>query len=108
MTDYNEEKWVEVYKTAVVELQQSLMGGRIADARAEIVKRVEALRNIPGLHENERQAIDDALQNLRFLEREDKAIAAEEERKRAAEALEHLLTITSKIEGRPDTGTNAR
>ena len=36
---------------------------------AEIVKRVEALRQIPGLHDKEQEAIEDALNNLRFLER---------------------------------------
>ena len=95
--DYDQEKWYALYEAAVVELKQSLMAGRIADARAEIVRRVEALRDIPGLHNEERQAIEDALRSLRFLEREDEAIAAEEERKRAAEALEHLLKIAPKI-----------
>jgi hypothetical protein len=70
---------------AVLELKQSLMAWRIADARAEIIKRVEGLRNIPGLHGNERQAIEDALNNLGLLDREDAKHAAEEQRK-AAEA----------------------
>jgi hypothetical protein len=101
--DYDQQKWYAVYEAAVVELQQSLMAGRIADARAEILKRVEALRNIPGLHKEEQHAIEDALQNLRFLEREDAAITAEEERNQAAAALERLLEIASKIE-RPTDG----
>lgn len=103
MIDHDKEKWVEVYQAAVLELKQSLMAGRIADARAEIVKRIEALRNIPGLHEAERQAIEDALNTLQFLEREDSAITADEERKKAAAALERLLEIAPKIK-RPSEG----
>ena len=109
MSDYDQEEWVEVYKSAVLELEQSLIAGRIADARSEIVKRVEALRslpglhevealrNLPGLHEEERQAIEDALNNLQFLEREDASITAEEERKAAEAALERLRSIAPKI-----------
>ena len=97
MSDYDQEKWVELYQAAVLELKQSLMAGRIVEARAEIVKRIEALRDIPGLHEQERQAIDDAYHNLRFLEREDAAITAEEERNKAEAALERLLAIAPKI-----------
>jgi hypothetical protein len=50
VSEYDKEKWVEVYQAAILELKQSLMAGRIADARAEIVKRIEALREIPGQH----------------------------------------------------------
>ena len=103
MTEHDQEKWVELYKAAVLELKQSLMARRIADARAEIVKRIEALRDIPGLHEEERQAIEDALNSLQFLEREDVAITAEEERNKAAAALERLLVIAPKNE-RPNDG----
>ena len=71
VSGYDQEKWVEFYKSAVLELEQSLIAGRIADARAEIVKRIEALRNIPGLHGDERQAIEDALNTLGLLDRED-------------------------------------
>jgi hypothetical protein len=78
------------------------MAGRIANARAEIVKRIQVLRDIPGLHEEERQAIEDALNNLQFLEREDSAMTAEEERNKAAAALERLLAIAPKIEGPSD------
>ena len=103
MTEHDQEKWVELYKATLLELKQSLMAGRIAEARAEILKRMEALRDIPGLHDEERQAIEDALNNLQFLEREDTAIAAEEKHNKAAAALERLLEIASKIE-RPNDG----
>jgi hypothetical protein len=96
VADHDREKWVESYKIAVFELEQSFMAGRIADARAEIVSRVETLRQLPGLHEMEQRAIDDALNNLRFLEREDALIT--EKRKRAEVALEqlHILEPTIK------------
>ena len=96
MADHDREKWVELYKTAVFELEQSFMPGRIADARAEIVKRVEALRQLPGLHGMERHAIEDALNNLRFLEREDAQIT--EQRKKAELALEQLQVLEPTIE----------
>jgi hypothetical protein len=98
LTGHDQEKWVELYKSAVLELEQSLMSGRIAGARAEIVKRLEALREIPGQHHEERQAIEDALNNLRFLEREDVKHAVEEYRKKAESALERLRSIAPKIE----------
>jgi len=103
LSDYDQEKWVEVYKSAVLELEQSLIAGRIAVARSEIVKRIEALRNLPGLHGKERQAIEDALNNLQFLKREDAAITAEEERTAAQGALERLRSIEPKIK-RPSEG----
>lgn len=96
MPEYDGEKWVELYQAAILELKQSLMAGRIADARAEIVKRIEALREIPGQHKEEKQAIEDALNNLQFLKREDAEITADDERKKAAAALERLLEILPK------------
>lgn len=96
MADHDREKWVELYKSAVFELEQSFIAGRIADARAEIVNRIEALRKLPGLHEVEQRAIEDALNNLRFLEREDTQIA--ERRKKAEIALEQLHLLEPIIE----------
>jgi len=79
------------------------MTGRIADAREEIVKRVAALRDIPGIHDEERQAIEDALSSLRSLERLEVKYQAEEQRKKAEAALEKLRAIAPKIEGREDS-----
>jgi hypothetical protein len=67
-----------IYKAALVELEHSLMAGRIADARP--VKRLEILRDTPGVHKEEQQAIEDALNSLRSLEREHARYAAEEQR----------------------------
>ena len=96
MSDHEQERWVQVYKAAVFELEQSLMAGRIAEARDEIVKRVEELRHVPGLHDAEQKAIEDALNNLRFLEREDVLITAR--RQKAEVALQRLRTLAPRIE----------
>jgi hypothetical protein len=71
VNDHDRERWVGLYKAAVFELERSLVAGRIANARTEILMRVEALCQIPGLHDKEQRAIEDALSHLRSLERED-------------------------------------
>ena len=76
MTDYDQEKWVDLYQAAMLELEHSLMAGRLQDARPEILKRIEKLRDMPGLHREERQAVEDALSGLRMLEREEERYAA--------------------------------
>jgi hypothetical protein len=75
------------------------MTGRIADARGEMAKRIAALRDMPSLHRQERQAIEDALSSLRSLEREEVKYQAEEQRKHAEAALERLRSIAPNIEG---------
>jgi inhibitor of KinA sporulation pathway (predicted exonuclease) len=65
------EKWDEIYQKALIELGHAKVRGRIGDARAQIRTRVEKLKDLPGLHAAEHQAIDDALNALRFLEREE-------------------------------------
>ena len=91
MNDHDRERWVGLYKAAVFELERSLVAGRIANARTEILMRVEALRQIPGLHDKEQRAIEDALNHLRFLAREDAEIA--KQRKKVEAALERLRMI---------------
>jgi hypothetical protein len=71
MPDYNHEKWYELYRSALMEFEHSLMAGRIKTARVEILSRVEELRNIPGLYAEERQALEDAMSGLRSLERDE-------------------------------------
>lgn len=93
MNDYEKEKWVRLYESAMVELEQALMVGRLVDARAEIVRRVEKLRDMPGLHTKERQGIDDALRNLRVLEQEIVRNAVEEQRRVAESALQKLRLL---------------
>ena len=41
--NYENEKWVALYQSAILELQQSLLAGRISEARTEITKRIEKL-----------------------------------------------------------------
>jgi hypothetical protein len=62
--DYDQEKWVELYKKAILELEHAKMTGRIGDTRTELGARVEKLRGIPGLHAEEIQAIDEAYRTL--------------------------------------------
>ena len=47
------------------------MSGRIETAQTAILARMKKLHTLPGLHPEERQAIEDALGGLRFLEREE-------------------------------------
>jgi hypothetical protein len=97
-TDYDKEKWVELYKKAIFELEHAKITGRIGDARVEITDRIEKLRGIPGLHSAEIQAIDDAHRTLRFLEGEEDRYAAEEKRRAIEKALHKLRSIAPKIE----------
>ena len=98
MRDYDQSKWYRLYTSAVLELDHALLAGRIMDARSEVLRRLEALRDIPGLHEHERQAIQDALSGLRSLEREEVRYADEKHREAAKLALEKLRSLGPAIE----------
>jgi hypothetical protein len=54
-----------------------LNGRQIRDARSGILRHLKILRQMPGLHEPERQAIQDAPSELRALEREEVRFAVE-------------------------------
>jgi hypothetical protein len=69
--DYQNENWVSVYQSALTELEDVKMSGRVEAAQTAILARMEKLHTLPGLHLEERQAIEDALRGLRFLEREE-------------------------------------
>jgi len=97
-TDYDKEKWVELYKKTIFELEHVKITGRIGDTRAEITERIEKLRGIPGLHAAELHSIDDAYRMLRYLEGEEERYAAEEKRRAIEEALHKLRSIAPKIE----------
>jgi hypothetical protein len=47
MSDNPEEKWIELYTTAMLELKHALMAGRILEARAEIAARIENCEGFP-------------------------------------------------------------
>jgi hypothetical protein len=88
---------------ALTELKHSLMAGRIMDARSEIISRMEKLQTMPGLHQPERQAIEDALTGLRFLEREDARYLENQHRAAAQAALEKLGSIGPAIDRLKDS-----
>jgi len=93
MDDYSKEKWVTLYAAAMMELKHALMAGRIMEARNEIVNRLEVLRDSLSSHPRERQAIADALNNLRVLEREESRYNAEQQRQAVQTALKKLEAI---------------
>jgi hypothetical protein len=98
MSDYDREKWVEVYITAVMELEHAAMTGRIGDARIAISTRLEKLKHLPGLHAREHQAIEDALNNLRVLEREEKRFAEGEKKRALDEALQKIRSLAPRFQ----------
>jgi hypothetical protein len=98
MSDYDQSQWYRLYARAMVEREHALMAGRILDARSEILTRLEMLRDMPGLHEPERQAIQDALGALRSLEREEVRYMDQKHREAATLALDRLRSIRPAIE----------
>jgi hypothetical protein len=97
MDDYDTEKWFELYRTALLELERAAMTGRIRDARAEITTRLETLQQHPGLHQTELSAIRDALNNLRVLEREEERPAAEDKKRILQKTVQTLKNIAPKF-----------
>jgi hypothetical protein len=67
--EYQQEEWVSLYHAAVAEFDQAKMSERIEAAHKAIVVRMEKLCILPGLHPQERQAIEDAVFGLRSLKR---------------------------------------
>jgi hypothetical protein len=92
MPDPDKEFWIDLYRMAMMELENAQVAGRIGDARIEIAARLEKLRDIPGLHTVETQAIDDALSGLRGLECTEER-DADDEREIAERALQSLRVI---------------
>lgn len=101
MHDYDSQKWFELYRTAVLELERATMTCRIRDARAEITTRLETLQQHPTLHEEELSAIHDARSSLRVLEREEKRLAAEDKKRILQQTVQKLKTIAPRF-GKPD------
>jgi hypothetical protein len=96
--DYDHEKWVKLYKTAILGLERAKLTGWIEDARIEIAARIVKLRDVPGLHTAEINAIDNAYRILRLLEGEEERYATEERRRAIEEALHQVRSIAPKIE----------
>jgi hypothetical protein len=70
MVDDREYVWMECYRAALVEPNPDKLKQLVPAAQAAVQARIREL--LPDLvnHHAERQAIEDALQNLRVLERE--------------------------------------
>lgn len=86
MEDYQNEEWFVLYQSALVELEQPKMAGRIKAAKESVLARKEKLHPIPGLHSEQQHKIADALHTLSALEREMAEFDAEAER-RAIDAI---------------------
>jgi hypothetical protein len=97
MSDYQDESWVSLYQSAILELEHAKMLGRIEAARSAIVARVEKLHDMPGLHADERQAIADALSGLRVVQDEDERYNEDQKRHAVERALEKLRCIAPTI-----------
>jgi hypothetical protein len=100
--DYKQEDWVALYQSALVELEEAKMSGRIEAAQTAIVARMEKLVTLPGLHPEERQAIEDALRALRSLERE-YARTAEHKRLAVEKSLENVRSVAPAIQRLKDS-----
>jgi hypothetical protein len=97
MPDPDKELWVDLYRMAMMELENAKIAGRIGDAQSEIAARLEKLHDLPGLHMVEKQAIEDALSGLRSLERTDE-LGADTERLVAERALQSLRVMAPRFE----------
>jgi hypothetical protein len=100
MGDYDKEKWVKLYHTALLELKEGAMMGRIGDARTEIAFRLEILESVPDLHTEEREAIRGALNNLRVLEREEERLAEIERKRLLEDAVQKLQKVAPRFENK--------
>ena len=98
MREHQKEDWFQLYQEAVLELEHIKMTGRIRDARVGIDARIEALRHLPGLHDEENVAILNALSILRTLERKETRLAEDEKKRLASEALQKIKPLRRKIQ----------
>jgi len=96
--DYDHEKWVKLYKMAILGLERARLTGRIEDTRIEMAARMVKLREVPSLHAEEISAINKAQRILRLLESEEKRLAAEQKRRAIEEALRQVRSIAPKIQ----------
>jgi hypothetical protein len=75
------QRWVSLYQLALLELDPSKMATRLLDARHEIFNRIEELRDLPGPHDRENRAFQDALSNIRSLHKEQQEWTAKQARR---------------------------
>ena len=95
--DPEKELWVDLYRMAMMELQNAKIAGRIGDARTEIAARFAKMLEIPGLHTIEKEALDDALSALSSLERTEER-NSENESRISERALQSLRVIAPRFE----------
>jgi len=93
--DYKNEDWVSLYQSALLELEQAKMAGRIGAAQLAIIARMEKLKSLPELHPEERHAIEDALRALRLLAVEETRLDTEQARRAVERSLEQIRTLDS-------------
>ena len=93
MEDFQKEDWVSIYQSALTELEHARISGRIEAAQKAIVSRMEKLLTMPGLHPEERHAIEDAIRILGILEREEARYDAEQKRLAVGSLLEKLRSV---------------
>lgn len=98
MNDHSQQKWFDLYTTAMLELKRAAMTGRIGDARAEIAARLATLQQHPNLDGTEYAAIQDALNNLLSLEREEERLAADDKKRILQESVSKLESLGSVFE----------
>jgi hypothetical protein len=96
--NYKQEDWVALYQSALIELEQAKMSGRIEAAHVAILARMEKLCTMPGLHPEERQAIEDALRGLSLLRAEEARFDAEQARRVVDRSLENLRSVGPTIQ----------
>jgi hypothetical protein len=95
--DYSKKKWIHLYTIAMMDLQHALKPGRIIDTGGEIVRRIEILKGVPGLKQDDREAIDDAVKGLRSLPKQESHARAEHQRRAAQLAIDKLSSIAPMI-----------
>jgi hypothetical protein len=98
MEDYQKGDWVSLFQSALIELEQAKIAGRIDTAQKAIVGRVQQLSTMPELHWEERCAIQEALRELEVLQREEARFDAEAERRAGEESLEKLGSVGHTIQ----------
>jgi ferric-dicitrate binding protein FerR (iron transport regulator) len=84
--NHENEKWIKLYKAALLEAEPYLVPVRIADARAALTKRLEALQKASASRNREYQSVEEALNSLRLLEERRERKAAEEEQRNQRKA----------------------
>ena len=95
--NYENEEWFSLYRDAMLELEHAKITGRISETRTAVIARLEKLKDMPRFQTEEREAIDDALQGLKVLEREETAYQAEEKHRIVERALASLRPLARAI-----------